>query len=338
MTDILFRPTADDNDDLTNAIAITGATLPISSEDLFTAGASMGTQYDVCEIVIQATVTPTRVVPTLVSTAPADNATDVAVDAVIDLVFSEAVSLGTGDIVLRDNDGGWAALETFNAATGTGDGGGTLTIVTTTVTNDTVRITPGSDLVNSIEHAIRVAATAVEDADSLPFAGITDDTTVSFTTVAASSAVYSDDFTTDTSGDWAAEAGGSATIGYDGIADALLINQDSAWSGAVSPAITITPGNDYRITVGVDASNGPVTSSACDFTVGSILTLGTDDVALVGGATGNSSTRVTQIEGPGTITADIINAVPSTIYVHVRWRAVLGEDLIVNSIEVIDIT
>ena len=133
--------------------------------------------------------------PTLSSTAPADNATDIAVDAVIDLVFSETVTLETGNIVLRENSAGFADLETFNVATGSGDNGGTVALATTSVTNDTVRITPGADLANNVEHAVRVAATAIDDVAGNSFAGIADDTTVSFTTVASSGGgVFSDDF------------------------------------------------------------------------------------------------------------------------------------------------
>lgn len=138
---------------------------------------------------------PDLTAPTLSSTSPADNATDIAIDATIDLVFSETVTLETGNIVLRDNDGGFADLETFNVATGTGSGGGTVALATTSVTNDTVRITPGANMVNSREHAIRVAATCIDDLAGNSYAGITDDTTVSFTTVSGSSA-FTDDFST----------------------------------------------------------------------------------------------------------------------------------------------
>lgn len=137
------------------------------------------------DLVISFTTASDVSAPTLSSSSPADNATDVAVDTVIDLVFNETVTLETGNIVLRDNDGGFADLETFNVATGIGDNGGTVVLATTSVTNDTVRITPGADLANNIEHAIRVAATAIDDLSGNSFAGITDDTTVSFTTEAA---------------------------------------------------------------------------------------------------------------------------------------------------------
>ncbi len=133
------------------------------------------------------------VAPTISSTSPADNATGVTADSVIDIVFDETVTLQTGNIVLRDNDGGWADLETFNVATGTGDGGGTVVLTTTSVSNDTVRITPGSDMVGDIEHAVRIDATAVDDVAGNSFAGIADDTTLSFTIESATfSAVWAD--------------------------------------------------------------------------------------------------------------------------------------------------
>lgn len=131
---------------------------------------------------IEADLGGTGLDPTLSTTSPADNATDVDPDSTIVLTFDKAVALGTGNIVLRDNDGGFADLETFNVATGTGDNGGTVT-----VSGSQVTITPGASMATSIEHAVRVAATAIDDTESPvnSYAGITDDTTISFTTAAS---------------------------------------------------------------------------------------------------------------------------------------------------------
>ena len=115
---------------------------------------------------------------------PVDNATGVVGTSTIVLTFDKEIALGTGNIVLRDNDGGFADLETFNVATGTGDNGGTVTASGSQVTT-----TPGATMVGNIEHAIRIAATAIDDTESPvnSYAGITDDTTLSFTIEATAS-------------------------------------------------------------------------------------------------------------------------------------------------------
>ena len=122
-------------------------------------------------------------VPVLLSSTPSDDATDVAVDTTIVLTFDVGVAAGTGNIVLRDISGTPAVVETFNVATGTGDGGGTVVFSGSAVT-----ITPGSSLNASDDYSIQVASTAVENAlnASLTYAGIANDTTLNFTTLGAS--------------------------------------------------------------------------------------------------------------------------------------------------------
>jgi hypothetical protein len=111
--------------------------------------------------------------------APADNATDVAVDrATYTATFSRNIQLGTGDITLKLVGG--AAVETFNAATGIGDQTGLVA-----VSGAGLIISPGVTLSGETEYAIQIAATAVDGSDigtGDSFAGIADDTTWSFTT------------------------------------------------------------------------------------------------------------------------------------------------------------
>ena len=117
------------------------------------------------------------------STSPTDNATDVAVDTAITITFNANIAFGTGNITLRDNDGGWADLEAFDVTTDTGGGAGTVSISGAVLT-----IEPTADLANNIEYAIRIDATAIDTTDGVSFAGIADDTSISFTTVAAATA------------------------------------------------------------------------------------------------------------------------------------------------------
>lgn len=118
------------------------------------------------------------VAPTIVSTSPADNATGVAVDAVITITFSEAVVFGSGAITLRS---GGADVETFNVQTDVGTGAGQVSISGSVLT-----IRPSANLTAGTAYAIRIASTAITDLASNAFAGIADDTTLNFTTAAAS--------------------------------------------------------------------------------------------------------------------------------------------------------
>lgn len=118
--------------------------------------------------------------PTIVSYSPADNATLVPGNSPLIALFDQPVKSGTGNILLRSNNGGWGTVETFNIATGTGSAGGTVTLVGRTLT-----ITPGANMVGSREHAIHIAGTCIDSrVYGTDFAGIANDTTWSFTTAA----------------------------------------------------------------------------------------------------------------------------------------------------------
>jgi len=123
------------------------------------------------------TVTVTNVTeatPTLSSSSPADDAGLIAVTSNITLTFSEAVDVESGNIVLYKSDG--TAVETFNVASSsrvTGTGSATITI------NPTV------NLANSTDYYLNIATTAFDDAASNSYLGITNTTTLNFTTVGA---------------------------------------------------------------------------------------------------------------------------------------------------------
>jgi hypothetical protein len=114
--------------------------------------------------------------PTLSSSSPADGNATSAVGSNLTLTFSEAVALGTGNIVLKATSGD-SVVESFNVATGVGSAGGTVTVSGSTVTID-----PGADLSASTDYNVRVDATAVVDAANNAYAGIADATTLNFTT------------------------------------------------------------------------------------------------------------------------------------------------------------
>ncbi|MCE0557887.1 tandem-95 repeat protein [Motilimonas sp. E26] len=133
---------------------------------------------------IQFTAAPTdSTAPTFDSgnSTPNDNATDVSVSNNIVIDFDEDITLGTGNITIRDVTGSSDA-EVFNVATesdgaNSSPGAGRIGIV-----NDKVYLNPTSDLTGNRNYAIRVDATAIDDTSGNSFAGISDDTTFNFST------------------------------------------------------------------------------------------------------------------------------------------------------------
>mgnify|MGYP003963833993 FL=1 len=109
--------------------------------------------------------------PTLSSSSPTDGAGSVAVASNIVLTFSEAVDVESGDIVLYKADG--TVVETFSLPSAKVTGTGSTTIT----------INPTANLSSSTNYYLQIAATAFDDSASNSYAGITDTTTLNFTTV-----------------------------------------------------------------------------------------------------------------------------------------------------------
>ncbi len=112
-------------------------------------------------------------VPTLVVANPLDNSTGVPVSSNIVLNFSEAISLGSGNIVLYDITGNGANSVTIDVSNHAGQlsiNGGVLTI------------NPSADLLAANQYALKIDSTALRDSTSQAYAGIADNTTLNFTT------------------------------------------------------------------------------------------------------------------------------------------------------------
>ena len=108
--------------------------------------------------------------PTLSSSNPSDNETDVAYDANIVLTFSEIVKVGTGNIVLHKASDD-SVVETFDVTTDVSGSEST-----------EITINPSSDLEKEVEYYVKIASTAIVDLSNTSYAGINDTTTLNFTT------------------------------------------------------------------------------------------------------------------------------------------------------------
>ena len=103
--------------------------------------------------------------PSLLSSSPVDNATDVAASADIVLTFDESVALGSGAITVTDGAGDVRVI-----SVGTSDADGTVTVSGTQVTIDLA-----TSLANGKAYDVIVAAGAIEDKAGNDFAGVAQD-------------------------------------------------------------------------------------------------------------------------------------------------------------------
>ena len=109
--------------------------------------------------------------PTLSSSSPADDATDVARDANIILNFSESVDVESGNITIKKTSDD-STIETIDVTSGQVTGTGTSKIT----------INPSSDLFGGSEYYVLIDATAFDDSAGNSYAGISSTTALSFTT------------------------------------------------------------------------------------------------------------------------------------------------------------
>ena len=115
---------------------------------------------------------PDTTPPVVTGLSPATGTTGVATGSNLVLTFNEAIAVGTGNITLRNlTDSTQVAIAVTDASQVTASGA-------------FLTINPTADLAGGKSYAIRIDATAIKDLSNNPFAGIADDTTWAFTTLA----------------------------------------------------------------------------------------------------------------------------------------------------------
>lgn len=108
--------------------------------------------------------------PILTSSNPIDNAINVIVDSNIELTFSENISKGTGNLVIKRTSDD-STIETIDVTTST-----------VSIASNIATINPISDLDLNTEYYIQIDNTAFKDIVNNNYAGISDMTSLSFTT------------------------------------------------------------------------------------------------------------------------------------------------------------
>ena len=136
-----------------------------------TDGTKLYLTKDQGDLILRFSITATDLTtPYINAFSPLDDATDIALGSNLVITFTENVDAESGDITLYKSDD--TLIETFDV---TSDVSGTGT--------STITINPASDLAELTSYYIKIAATAFDDAASNSYAGITDTTTWSFTTI-----------------------------------------------------------------------------------------------------------------------------------------------------------
>ncbi len=149
---------------------------------------------------------PDTTAPSVTTFSPADEATGIAIGSNIVVTFNEAISRGTGSIVLKTAAG--ITVATYDAATS-----GNLTISGSTLT-----INPSSDLANSKGYKVEFATGTIKDVAGNNYAGTT---SYNFTTVAQSGSNQTgtsgnDTMTGGASNDTLDGGAGTDTVDYSG--------------------------------------------------------------------------------------------------------------------------
>ncbi len=109
--------------------------------------------------------------PTLSSSSPSDNATEVAINANIVLTFSEAVDAESGNITIKRTSDD-STIETIDVTGAEVSGSGSTAIT----------INPSTDLTGDIDYYILIDASAFDDTAGNSYAGISSKTTLNFST------------------------------------------------------------------------------------------------------------------------------------------------------------
>lgn len=114
-----------------------------------------------------------KTAPLLSSMTPADNATAVAVNSHLVLTFNEAVTAGSGNIVISNANG---TVARTIAVTDTSQ---------VSFSGNTVTINPSSDLAGSSGYYVNIASGVIKDLAGNGYAGISGSTALNFSTAAA---------------------------------------------------------------------------------------------------------------------------------------------------------
>jgi hypothetical protein len=268
--------------------------------------------------------------PTLDSSIPIDGSTSFLLDSNIILTFSENIQAGSGNIVISN-------------------GTDTRTISVTdssqvTISGKTVTINPTTDLTEGATYHITIASGVILDSAGNPYAGISDATTLNFTTTVADTTAPSVTITDDEAGTGNI-AGGNITYTFTfdepvtgfAIGDITVANGTKGTFTPVSSTVytlVVTPTAGYEGNVTVDVAGSVATDAAGNNNTAAIQSVQAVDMlapaVTINTVAGNdiidsteqaATVTVTGTNEAGAITTFNGNAVTQTDVTH--WSYVL---------------
>jgi methionine-rich copper-binding protein CopC len=113
--------------------------------------------------------TPDTIKPTLISSTPKDNTTEVAVGNNLVLTFSEPVQAGSGNIVISNGAGDTRTIAVTDASQ-------------ITIKNNTVTINPTKNLNANSHYSVKIVGGVIKDLAGNAYAGLADATALGFST------------------------------------------------------------------------------------------------------------------------------------------------------------
>lgn len=189
--------------------------------------------------------------PTIVSTTPADDAIDLALNINLTITFSETVADGGGSVIIKKTADD-AIVESILVSS-----------ALVSIADEVVTINPTEDLETATGYYIEIESNAFEDVGRNDFAGISDKTTWNFTANTAAPVIVSsiptddavdvgtsDDLTI-TFSENVVDAGGSVIIKKetdDSVVESMLVS--SANITIADAVVTINPSADLEIATG----------------------------------------------------------------------------------------
>lgn len=177
--------------------------------------------------------------PALVSSSPADNASAIAAGGNIVLTFSETVKAGSGNIVLSDSvSGDIRSIPVSDASQ-------------VTFSGSSVTINPSTDLKSGGSYSVQLASGVIKDVAGNPYAGISNVTTLNFTT--ASSDTVAPMLTGSTPADNAVSIAVGSNI--------VLTFSEAVKAGSGNIVIANSTGTDTRTISITDASQVSISGS-----------------------------------------------------------------------------
>ena len=242
--------------------------------------------------------------PELLSTTPVDNYTNVSPTANIILTFTESVSKGTGNIyIVRTSDN--EIVETIAIGSGQVTGSGT-----------TWTIDPSITLGAGVSYAVRIDPKVFVDADGTVFKGISNNTTLNFTTGVAQPPVISN-----LNGDSVTFTEGTSGTLLDAGSNAIVTDADSVNFNGGNVTVTISNNGQASQDVLWIKTDGSISTSGNNVLYGGVVigtyaggTLGSPLVislnsaatpAAVSGLLRNLSYRNTDLDNPNTATRTV---------------------------------